>query len=644
MWITRDVEIPDELIAAQRNGRLVLFAGAGVSIGSPSNLPSFTDLADQIAGSAATRIHGEPLDQFLGRCAQLGVDVQRRAREILGAPASEPTTLHRELIRLFGGPEHVRLVTTNFDGHFGKAAVELYAAGVVPFYRAPALPLGATASGIIHVHGALEERRHPLILTDADFGRAYLTEGWATRFLLDLFLNNAVCFIGYGHADPTMQYLARALVPGTARFALTTPGDDGRWSALGVRPVHYPLRDAEDRHSALSDAILAWSTDAARGVLDHEHQIKELVSVPPVAEPHLTDYLRDALRDPTRRGFFLRYARGPEWLQFARDSGVLDPLFGATTSNEEGLEKLAGWLAENFMVQHPSDLLALLRAKQMQIGHLLWQILAWHLSRVEPRPSSDLLARWVTVLAITRGHQWSARSLSSLVERCSEGALDSAVMLYGHLAQPRVVVKDPWGDDTDSNGVPRLNLEVVPVGDQHDLQRAWENALKPRLGVCFQAVATHLMSSISRAHELLRTGGGATSQWDPMSYGRAGIESHPQDAHPSGMDVVIDAARDTLEFAIRERQAAAEALINLWEGSSSQILRRLAIHGRIENPLLVPGDELERILSNGWLDELSLKHEVFRLLAKAYAAADEPTRESFLKRAREVMKPTRGTN
>jgi len=34
------VNIPDELLQAQREGKLVIFADAGVSIDSPSNLPS----------------------------------------------------------------------------------------------------------------------------------------------------------------------------------------------------------------------------------------------------------------------------------------------------------------------------------------------------------------------------------------------------------------------------------------------------------------------------------------------------------------------------------------------------------------------------------------------------------------------------
>ena len=44
-----DLEIPDEVLRDQQAERLVIFAGAGVSMGPPSSLPNFDRLADQIA-------------------------------------------------------------------------------------------------------------------------------------------------------------------------------------------------------------------------------------------------------------------------------------------------------------------------------------------------------------------------------------------------------------------------------------------------------------------------------------------------------------------------------------------------------------------------------------------------------------------
>ncbi|MGH8603970.1 MAG: hypothetical protein ACREXR_14740 [Gammaproteobacteria bacterium] len=43
------VDIPEALLAAQRSGCMVVFAGAGVSRGAPSNYPDFPGLAERIA-------------------------------------------------------------------------------------------------------------------------------------------------------------------------------------------------------------------------------------------------------------------------------------------------------------------------------------------------------------------------------------------------------------------------------------------------------------------------------------------------------------------------------------------------------------------------------------------------------------------
>jgi len=71
MWINRDVDLPQALVSAQRDGRLVVFAGAGVSMGPPSTLPSFDALAAAISGGALTRkeTHQVPTTDCL-RCGQ----------------------------------------------------------------------------------------------------------------------------------------------------------------------------------------------------------------------------------------------------------------------------------------------------------------------------------------------------------------------------------------------------------------------------------------------------------------------------------------------------------------------------------------------------------------------------------------------
>lgn len=266
----KEVEFPEPLLIAQKAGRLVIFAGAGVSIPAPSNLPNFRDLAERVASGALSRPENEPIDRFLGRLHAQGIQVHRMVSETLRDPASAPNELHSILLELFPRGSGVRLVTTNFDMHFSTAAATLFGSvEEVESHYAPALPLGDRFSGIVYLHGSVNKPAERLVLTDADFGRAYLTEGWARRFLQGLFAQYTVLFVGYSHEDTVLQYLARGLPPdaGTGgRFALIPKGKEQHWKYLGITPIPYLLTEGENRHSALGTALSAWADLANKGV------------------------------------------------------------------------------------------------------------------------------------------------------------------------------------------------------------------------------------------------------------------------------------------------------------------------------------------------------------------------------------------
>jgi hypothetical protein len=66
-----NIIFPDPVLQAQEEGNLVIFAGAGVSMGPPANYPNFKKLAQEIAcGAGHTLEDSEPIDRFLGRVAR----------------------------------------------------------------------------------------------------------------------------------------------------------------------------------------------------------------------------------------------------------------------------------------------------------------------------------------------------------------------------------------------------------------------------------------------------------------------------------------------------------------------------------------------------------------------------------------------
>jgi hypothetical protein len=106
-----------------------------------------------------------------------------------------------------------QIVTTNFDRLFeaGQEGEHLVL-HVPPAF--PDLNFGSAIEGITYLHGRLVEpasESHPYVLSSADFGRAYLSEGWATNFIRHLLERYTVVLVGYQAEDPPIKYLLQGL-------------------------------------------------------------------------------------------------------------------------------------------------------------------------------------------------------------------------------------------------------------------------------------------------------------------------------------------------------------------------------------------------------------------------------------------------
>ena len=62
------IDFPEPLLNALRDGELIVFAGAGVSMGEPAKLPDFKDLTQAIGQGTGEELQDrEPEDDYLGR-------------------------------------------------------------------------------------------------------------------------------------------------------------------------------------------------------------------------------------------------------------------------------------------------------------------------------------------------------------------------------------------------------------------------------------------------------------------------------------------------------------------------------------------------------------------------------------------------
>ncbi|MDG2531263.1 SIR2 family protein [Caulobacter endophyticus] len=305
--------LPEDLMLARDQGRVLFLTGAGVSTPAPSELPDFQGLVCEIAKRLDARLgqamydwreeKASPSDPPKAKeafmegldprqCAEfkrfvsseydmvLGM-LERRmvraseplsslrvaARQILDA-AKAPNALHASinlLARRFG---ELFVATTNFDRLHEEAArpEKVASHGLEGLPRASN---GPGFHGVFHIHGVLDPKQsRQLVLTDQDFGDLYLRRRLTADFIYDATRIFHLVIVGYSVNDPPFRYLMNAVAGDSLHFPdlkdryVFAPRDAGDltvgedWSARSIIPICY---DKADHHAELARLLKAWA-------------------------------------------------------------------------------------------------------------------------------------------------------------------------------------------------------------------------------------------------------------------------------------------------------------------------------------------------------------------------------------------------
>jgi len=332
-FVTHGPDIPDALLQAHEDGRVVFFCGAGVSY--PAGLPGFKGLVDEIYqrnGTVPSDIERAALDRgqydatldlLERRLPGQRLAVRRALAEALKPKLRRKgaTDTHAALLRLAHNRDGaLRLVTTNFDRVFHAAAKR--SGQAFQAHAAPMLPIPKNSrwNGLVYLHGLLPEKAddtalNRLVVTSGDFGLAYLTERWAARFVSELFRNYVVCFVGYRINDPVLRYMMDALAADRMLGEVTPqawalgdcePGQEGRkaveWEAKGVAPILYPVAAGTHDHPALHQTLRAWAETYRDGVTGKERIVVAHALARPSASTRQDDFVGRmlwAMSDPS---------------------------------------------------------------------------------------------------------------------------------------------------------------------------------------------------------------------------------------------------------------------------------------------------------------------------------------------------------
>ena len=616
-----EIEIPRQLLEAIRTQTLVIFAGAGVSVAEPSRLPNFSDLETLIAkGSGFSKDSEENIVQFLGRIESEGVNIRARTHDHLKinsrGKTPKPSSLHYDILSLFGDLDSVRLVTTNFDDLFEKASCELFEANP-EIFRAPALPLGKQICGIVHLHGSLKQISG-LILTDADFGRAYLTEGWATRFLVDLYQHYSVLFVGYGHNDPIVDYLARALPRNdhVYRYALISgdkSGESNRWRWFGIEPIVYPNEDG--KHSVLADGLSRLAKYVSSGVLDWQRDLTRIAHNGPPLNPDDTSTVDFALSDVVKTRLFVNAASKSEWVDWFDRKGLFCNLFKEADLSE--MDKIfSNWLMNRFTTGFSEDIFRLIQQYNCNLNRRVWLNLTRHACNFNDCSHKGLILLLRTLPVNPDTQELDA--LVSLGNVCSRTRnLDCLVDILAVCANAHLDLlrRTAWMDQKV------YDLGFNSFYDEfwkYSLNEFWKQKLRHHIHMYSRDLMSLSINYLYEHHRIVAFANESSNLAYETSFLRRAIEDHEQNSTRRTIDIFIDVCRDSFQSMLANEPELTEYWCIFLISADSPLLNRLGIHAIMQCSHVNPNQRMDWIFDHLKIHDLLLHHEMFVAVKSLY--------------------------
>ena len=680
-------DIPEDLLQLHEEGGVVFFCGAGISCvaGLPPFGPLARDLFSLVGSSPNVALNNNEFDIALGHLENEIVDGRNSVRNAL-VDALEPDLnaqnalrTHKALLALSQTDRGVpRLVTTNFDRLFFEAQKK--GSVLAPIHTAPHLPFQRLSwSGIVYLHGWIPKEYEAedldrLVLTSGDFGRAYLTERWAARFVEQLFCHNTVCFVGYSLADPILRYVTDAIAADRRvgdvhkevfAFVGHDPADPkeelANWKAKGIIPILY---DKGNEHSSLHDTLHIWASAYRDGALGMESIVEAHARLNPSTSSLADDFVSRviwAVSDPmglaAKRFAEIDPIPSIDWLEpFSQarfnwkhlrrfrveplapeDEELSFSLLRRPTpyflsphmelvsspwmknSWDKVMEQLARWLSRHL---NSSTLVLWIEKNGGQLPHGFARILAEGLAS-NKKVSRFAKAVWRTILSRRHFPQGDHRGLAGVWEDMKRG--ESGLLLrqsFTSALTPAVVFKKKIAF-TDS-GLPINSDEidevihselVIPTSSAHH----WVKKLESENGwpVLLVEILEDVTSALCMAFDSLFELGKVTRDLDYSYIQHPSIEDHDQNSYNNNWTALITICRDAWLAAAAANPAKAIRCAERWWSIGYPVFRRLCLFAASQPGTIGTARALGWLTENEghWLWAVETRREALRFLA-----------------------------
>jgi hypothetical protein len=239
-------------------------------------------------------------------------------------------------------------------------------------------------------------------------------------------------------------------------------------------------------------------------------------------------------------------------------------------------------------------------------------------------------SRWVSILLACAPDNADLHILEWLATRCSkEGNIALATEVFLLMGSCRLTIKLRYPDEGEQEAS-RFDVSTPLKGEHFGLNKVWQDQLKPHLATIAPSFLSGVVGKMEDIHRKRAPWKKDEHDWGDPTWGRSAIEAHEQDQYPEPIDVLIDAARDTLEWLAGHEPMLFDSWVERLIVSGVPLLRRLAIHALTVHPNKSPDEILTWLLMRAGLHSRAERHEIYRATSLSYPNASESLRRMVI--------------
>ena len=284
----------------------------------------------------------------------------------------------------------------------------------------------------------------------------------------------------------------------------------------------------------------------------------------------------------------LKMKQRPNSLQKARhilnglsgldERGHFTPLFGNGQLRDND-RILSWWLVDQYLENHPDLIFLLISRHPTRVHPRFWDHIARKVGRDnEASPNTTILSQWVTLLLSTapeegetpdKGYVFTSDHLATIARRCiTHQMIEEVLLIFDAMIRSRLSIREnhylprsETEEDLQFRKAFQISLDVPLVGQHEQLDELWDKGLKPNLSKISQPLLERVIRCLENQYLFYRTWGRATRLLEHASEMRSAIEPHAQNVGGHDTDVVIDAARDCLDWLATHEPKVAGAVV-----------------------------------------------------------------------------------